>query len=177
MTSHALVDDREPWERQPREPARAYSTFRRFRDLGSTRTAQQVVEVTEGEVSLRTVQHWHTDWRWRERARAWDEHVYRVEDDVRLEAIRSMHRNHSTAGRLALAKAIAALRELPDAAITGPVAVRLLDVGARLERSTLTTSVAELQGVEPVDDTEDPWEVIARELQGSPATVRDTETT
>lgn len=174
MSVRRPVEDRDLWERQPREPARAYETFRTFRDLGTGRSIAALVDQTGA--NPRTVKHWHSDWCWRDRARAWDEHLYRAEDDVRLEELRRMHRAHSTAGRLALTKAISALRVLPDASITGPVAVRLLDVGARLERSTLTTSVAELQGVEPVDDTEDPWEVIARELQWTAAEVRDTET-
>ena len=46
------------------------------------------------------------------------------------------------------------------------VIARLLELGAKLERSTLIVSVEELQGiaVEPDEDTEDPWERIAREL-------------
>jgi hypothetical protein len=46
--------------------------------------------------------------------------------------------------------------------------VRLLDIGARLERDTLTVSVAELQRQpSPVEHVDDPWDVTARELQGA----------
>jgi hypothetical protein len=89
-----------------------------------------------------------------------------VDDNARLEALRSMHHNHQVAGRLALSKALAVLQALPLDHIPGGAAVRLLDVGTRLERETLTTSVAEMQGRPPSEpEIEDPWEVIAREFQ------------
>jgi hypothetical protein len=44
-----------------------------------------------------------------------------------------------------------------------------LELGARLERETLTVSVAELQGFTGADSGgEDPWEAIARELAPPP---------
>jgi hypothetical protein len=62
----------------------------------------------------------------------------------------------------------AALRALSNIDVeripVGQVA-RLMELGARLERSTLLTSVEELQGIEDEDEeTDDPWERIAREL-------------
>ena len=79
-----------------------------------------------------------------------------------------MHRTHRVAGRVALSRALAALQALSPERIPADAAVRLLDVGTRLERDTLTVSVAELQGQpSPVEHVDDPWDVIARELQGA----------
>jgi hypothetical protein len=48
---------------------------------------------------------------------------------------------------------------------------RLLELGAKLERSTLIVSVEELQGLDVGEsDEEDPWERIARELDPRQAT-------
>jgi hypothetical protein len=57
------------------------------------------------------------------------------------------------------------LQALPGEAIPAGVAARLLELGTRLDRDTLTVSVEELQrqpSRAPVED--DPWDVIAREL-------------
>lgn len=155
----------EPWERRPDERTRAYEAFRVYRDAGAGRTIDPVAQVVD--VTVRCVRGWSSKFDWRERAEAWDDKRFRVEDLERLEAIRTMHSNHQRAGRAAMAKALAALQALPVDHIPAGAAARLLELGARLERTTLTKSVEELQGVQ-VDGTptEDPWDIIARELVG-----------
>lgn len=146
-----------------------------FRDAGPLR---QIADVSLPDVPASTVARWSTTHKWVTRARDWDDHSYRIADAARLDALRDMHRNHQLAGRVALAKAVAALQRIDVADISAAAAVRLLDVGARLERSTLATSLSELHGVEPFEpeSDEDPWDVIARELSGSPTEVRHTAT-
>jgi hypothetical protein len=160
-----VVTDRQPWERLDREHARAYAAFRAFRDLGPTRRVEQAIELTVE--ARRTVMRWSSTFHWFDRAEAWDEECYRIEDSERLEAIRQMHRVHQRAGRGALMKGLRALEALPDSHVPAGAAARLVELGARLERSTLITSVAELQGIEPEpeEEGEDPWAVIARELE------------
>jgi hypothetical protein len=162
------------WERQPREPSRAYAAFRRFRDLGPSRAPHLVVEASDGDLRPHTVARWQRDWHWTRRAREWDDHLYRVEDEARLDALRTMHRSHALTGRYVVAKALGALQRVDDADISPSSAARLIEVGARLERSTLVQSVADLQGIDREAVAEDPWDVIARELQGTAAPVRDT---
>ena len=160
------------WERQRRESSAAYEAFRAYRDLGPMRA---VADVRLEDVRSSTISNWAMRHHWRERARAWDDHAYREADALRLDALRNMHRTHQLAGRVAIAKALSALQGIEPADIAAGVAVRLLDVGTRLERSTLATSLAELQGVNvDVDDEQetDPWDVIARELAGTAATLR-----
>ncbi len=90
---------------------------------------------------------------------------HRIDDRERLEAIRSMHELHRKAGRAALSKAVQALTQLQPEHMPPSVIARLLELGAKLERSTLIVSVEELQGVDLVDEEpDDPWERIAREL-------------
>lgn len=152
----------QPWERLPGEPDRAFAAFRSFRDLAPS---ARKVEAVEAEVTPRQVRNWAAQWNWRDRAGAWDDELARVEDAERLEAIRAMHATHRRAGRAATVKAIQALSLLEPADIPAAAAVRLLEIGTRLERQTLVVSVAELQGIEVEDDgVEDPWERIAREL-------------
>ena len=153
-------DARSPWDRRADETARAHQAFRTFRDLGPTRTLAQLSDVAH----MRTLQQWAQRHDWRDRAAAWDDEVHRAQDARRLEAIRDMHEIHSRAGRAVLSKALRALDRVEPADIPPYVAGRLLELGARLERETLTVSVEDMQGVEP-GALEDPWEIVARELE------------
>jgi hypothetical protein len=154
------------WERQPGETSRAYVAFRRYRDLGPLRTVRASTDTPDGRRMPGHVERWASRHAWVERAEAWDEELYRIEDSERLEAIRRMHATHQRAGRAAMPKGLRALEALPVERVPAGAAARLLDLGARLERDTLLVSVADLQGVTVVEEEtfEDPWAVIAREL-------------
>ena len=158
------------WERQPKETTRSYGAFRLYRDMPPTgRTIEKVSE--QIDLSLRRTHEWAVAWRWRERALAWDDACHHIEDQERLEAIRSMHAMHRRAGRAALVKAMLALQLLQPEQMTAGTIARMMELGAKLERSTLIVSVEELQGLDVDDEepVEDPWERIARELDPNAA--------
>lgn len=166
MVKDSAGEPREPWDRRAGESARAYQTFRRFRDLGPLRDLRQLVD---DDLTLKSLRLWQTKFDWLDRSRAWDDRVHRLDDERRLEAIRGMHDRHARAGRLAMAQALAALNDVAASDIPPYAAARLLELGARLERDTLIVSVEELQGLTPPAE-EDPWDQVARELQGIPGT-------
>lgn len=157
---------RTPWDRRPGESVRAHQMFRRYRDLGPLRTLDVLVD-DAANVTPRTLREWSGRHDWRDRAAAWDDEVHRVEDLRRLEELRGMHDRHQRAGRAAMLKALAALQTVAPEDIPPYAAARLLELGARLERETLVVSVEQLQGVPPAP-AEDPWEAVARELEGLP---------
>lgn len=163
-----MTAEAEPvWERLPDEPTREHGAFRLYRDTPPPQ--RDLAEVaSKVNMSARSVRQWAVDWEWRDRAEAWDDACHRIEDAERLEAIRSMHALHRRAGRNAITKALQALDHLDPDLMPAAAVARLLDLGAKLERSTLVVSVEELQGVEVYEESEDPWERIAAELD--PAT-------
>lgn len=149
------------WERQHGEPGRAYAAFRRFKDM--TPAGRRLDEIADSAgVTSRSVRMWAAKWDWWDRAEAWDDECYRVDDQERLDAIRSMHANHRKAGRALMMKGLQSFSNVDSADIPLVVAARLLDLGAKLERSTLVVSVRELQGVGA--ETEDAWQRLAEEL-------------
>lgn len=158
------LGDQPVWERQKGEPTRAYGAFRLFRDM---QPAQRSIGAVANQIDLsdRRTHEWAVQWHWKERTTEWDDACHRIEDQERLEAIRSMHAMHRRAGRAAIVKAVQALNLVdPQHMPIGAIA-RLLSLGAKLERDTLIVSVEELQGIEEIDeDSEDPWERIAAEL-------------
>ncbi len=71
----------EPWEQQPGEPNRWYARFERFRLAGPSRSLLGAVKAEREQVGKRSTrsvpQAWAKaaqQWRWRERAEAWDAH-------------------------------------------------------------------------------------------------------
>lgn len=157
------AEPKDPWERRDGEAAKPYAAFRAYRDLGPLR---RMADLDGGSFSPKMLRVWSARFDWVDRAAAWDDATHRVDDQRRLEAIRAMHDTHSRAGRAAMRKAIQALERLTPEEIPAYAAARLLELGARLERETLTVSVEDLQGLAPASlDGEDPWERIAREFE------------
>jgi hypothetical protein len=140
---------------------RAYEAFRAYRDLGPLRTLDKLADIT-GQ-NRQTIGRWSRTSDWVARAAAWDDEQHMIEDRERLEAIRSMHANHRTAARAVQAYALAALRGLDTESASPADVARLLDLGTRLERLTLTQSVEQLQRGEGIA-LDDPWTRLAREL-------------
>ena len=140
---------------------RAYEAFRTFRDIGPLRTLDKLADVTE--YKRQTIGRWSRTLDWIARAAAWDDEQHMIEDRERLEAIRSMHSNHRTAARAVQSYALQALQRLDISEASAADVARLLDLGTRLERLTLTTSVEQLQRGEGIA-IDDPWSRLAREL-------------
>jgi hypothetical protein len=152
------------WERLDDEPPHAHEAFRIYRDLPPAQRTMAAV-ATQVDAAERTLRGWAERWDWRERSAQWDDACHRVEDQERLDALRSMHATHRRAGRAAVVKAMQALSTMVPEDMPPSAVARLLELGARLERSTLIVSVEELQGVEVDEYEEDPWERIANELE------------
>jgi hypothetical protein len=76
--------ERAPWERRADETSHQYLAFRRFRDLGPSRSLRSLTGTPPGRRLPGNVERWATRHRWRERAAAWDDELYRIEDDARL---------------------------------------------------------------------------------------------
>jgi hypothetical protein len=168
------LPDQTPWDRQAGEPLKNYSAFRLFRDLTPMqRSFDRIAD--QANLSARRLRAIAVEWDWHERVSAWDDACHRIEDRERLEAIRSMHAVHRRAGRAAIMKALQALTMLDAETMPASIIARLMELGAKLERSTLIVSIEELQGIElgTDDDTEDPWERIARELDPANAPIAD----
>lgn len=151
----------DPWERLPEETGLAYSAFRQYRDLGPTRTVEQLQDVART-----SAERWSTRHHWVERAGAWDNERWRMEDAERLQAIRAMDETHQRAARVMITAGLRALAEQPK--LTPNQAARLVDLGTRLERAALLGEhlPAPPPGPAAVEEMS-PLERIARELAGT----------
>ncbi len=72
-----------PWGHQPREGERAYVAFLAYRDLGPGRTHEATRECLGKRPGyLKPIERWSASWDWRQRARAWDDHLQAGRDKV-----------------------------------------------------------------------------------------------
>jgi hypothetical protein len=79
--------ERAPWERLDSESAGAYIAFRRYRDLGPSRTVRASYGTPPGRRVPGHLQRWAAHHRWQARALAWDDECYRTADRRHLDAI------------------------------------------------------------------------------------------
>lgn len=137
------------WARQVGESDQAFQAFGLYRDLGPSRSTQQVALALSKSAPL--IRRWSARWAWVERASAWDDEADRLrrERDLveRQEARRKMLATHARSG--------AALHEIgaealgrfdlsnPDTveearrcidALSPLEAARLMEMGAKMER-------------------------------------------
>jgi len=139
MTKRSPIDldpGREPWDQQPREVAKQYERFLRFRDLGRMRsltTANKVLTEIGDELTYGYIRIQSHIYRWTERAQAWDRHQDELDRDRITQARRDMiDRHQKIAGALAK-KALGALRVLENADLEPSDIVRFLKLATDLE--------------------------------------------
>jgi len=128
---------REPWDRQPGESETAFARFRAWLALPPPRPRKAFAEMaglTDSCVRAQSGQ-----WRWPERARAWDARLTRKLDEATIQTTIDRHVKHIEATRGVLAFG---LRSLAAAAKSGDLAepadaARMVDASIRLERVLL----------------------------------------
>lgn len=175
----------EAFERLPGEPPVAWYSFCCYRDLGPTRSLDAVARQLRGQrgwedgrgtltkrrLRTRRLQTWSRDWRWRERAEAWDRFVDERVRAALIEEELAMRRRHIEAARRFQARALARLETFtPEELELSPAMVlRWLLAGMALEREAMALAAppAEPPGDVEYDVVEVP--TITRTRQDWPA--------
>lgn len=139
-TSQAPSRFVEEWERQVGEKPRAWKAFTLYRDMGEDRGVTKVRDVAGGAYKHSTLLTWAEQFRWVERARAWDNYVDRRRQAAFLKEQEEMARRHITTGRKLQDAGLAYVEEeLSDpeqrkAQMSASSALRFIDTGVALER-------------------------------------------
>ena len=130
----------EEWERQQGEKPRAWAAFQIYRDMGEDRGVTKVRDVAGGAYKHSTLLTWAEQFRWVERARAWDNYVDRRRQAAFLKEQEEMARRHIETGRKLQDAGLAYVEEeLSDAEqrkaqMSATSALRFIDTGVALER-------------------------------------------
>ncbi|BCJ61548.1 hypothetical protein [Micromonospora endophytica] len=124
-----------PWDRQDREPEKAYGYFVLYRDLGRTRTVAKVA--TEVNKSRDYLHKLATAWKWVQRAQAWDREEDRLYVEGLAEQRRDMAKRHARISSALQAKIVARLQTIDASKLSPGDIARWLEVATRVERLAL----------------------------------------
>ena len=134
-----------PWERQPGESPKAYRAFCIYRDMPPEfRSLRAVADRYYGGAGGGTVtkrlrvpgqiQKWSIQWRWVERARAWDDEQDRIAREEHRRAIREMRERHAREAVALQQKALERLRSLNPDDLSPRDLLSFIVEAAKLER-------------------------------------------
>lgn len=131
-----LDPSRDPWDQQPRETARQYERFLRYRDLGRMRSLtglnKMLTEIGD-ELTYGTIRIQSHLCRWTERAQSWDQRQDELDRDRVTKARRDMIDRHQKIAGALVKKALGALRVLGDTDLDPVDVVRFLKLATDLE--------------------------------------------
>ena len=132
----------DPWERQPGENTRWYSRFERFRLAGPNRSLLGTVNaelLDQGrKKQFKVPGAWNkaaAQWRWRERAEAWDELERQKTRETHSKEVEEMNRRHIQEAKALQQKAVQGLQSLKPGELSAFEVLRFLLDAAKLERS------------------------------------------
>jgi hypothetical protein len=138
------LDQPQPWERQPDEPNRWFDRFERYRLAGPSRSLLGILNAErqqKGAAKGKSLpQAWAnnaTQWRWRQRAAAWDEQQRQQARLAHAQQIEEMNHRHIQEARALQSKALQRLRALDVDSLSEAAVLRYLLDSAKLERTAL----------------------------------------
>ena len=171
---HGLADDRDLWERQPMESARAFAAFSRYRDMGPGQRSSAKVAQELGR-SKTLMDRWSSCWSWVKRAEAWDaEQEHTRAEAMRARQLQAVEEDFQLGAALT-AKAAKNLMALADAGLSAQEIVRLAHEGVVIKRLTLgmPTEVQRLtEGVPHERHHDGESDALARRILADPALAR-----
>jgi len=128
----------EPWQRLPRESAKAFAAFRAYRDTpAKDRSVVKCCTAYYGNASLAKVRQWKTwsaGFQWVERAPAWDGEQDRVAREAQLKAVSDMRERHAKQAMMLQQKAIKRLGEMEPDELSPQLLLQYLIEAVKIER-------------------------------------------
>lgn len=124
----------ELWERQKGESAQAYEAFVIYRDLGLERSLSKVAQQLDKSRTL--MGRWSGDWNWVERCRAWDNAKDAEARRAALQKYKDMNARHVKIALQLQQKALKAMEELPDDALSAKDIMTFIDKAISIEKMT-----------------------------------------
>ena len=172
MARKKAAAENELWERRPGESVRNYEYFCVYRDMRYTpaanaddipkldlkreRSLRSLAEKLG--VAKRTVGYLSARFNWVSRCDAYDLYILRRQRDKNEDRILKMRENHAAVGEQLWKRALRRIVTLKDGEIEAADAVRMADVGVKIERLSRGELTGEERGdsieVEYLDDTE-----------------------
>lgn len=123
-----------PWERQPKESAKAFEAFEIYCQMGTERSIQKVAQKLTKSTTL--LKRWSSQWDWQERCRAYDNERKRLEIAQEKKNIKKMQERQIQMAVLLQKKALQALDKIDIEDLPPRDILRFMTEGAKLEKQT-----------------------------------------
>lgn len=140
-----------PWNMRRDESAKAYQAFELYRDDGAERTHERVATACSKSVSL--IRQWSARYLWADRCQAFDEAASARAADKAMARHADVRARQAATGLAMQEKAMEAIRTHEPVGISAQDAIRMVKVGAELERRAL--------GLDTTDEGEGRLAIIA----------------
>jgi hypothetical protein len=127
----------DPWEVQPGESPRAFEAFTLYRNMTPRhRSLATVCRELYGDSAgnIRLVEKWSSEWRWRDRAAAWDRELDRRTREAQVQARKDMAERHAALAVEVQTKALDRLMSLTREELSAGDALKMLVEGLKIER-------------------------------------------
>lgn len=121
-----------PWERQPNEGIKPYEAFDLYCKQGSNRSIRKVAQQLGKSAAI--ISRWSSAHDWRERVRAYDNEMKRLEMEEKKLSFRKMNERQIKAAGVLQAKAIEALKTLDLTTMRPRDIAAFISEGVRIER-------------------------------------------
>ncbi|MFJ6014479.1 hypothetical protein [Streptomyces sp. NPDC092952] len=157
-----------PWEQQPGETSKKYGQFVTYRDLGRARTLPRAAELLQRHPV--TIRKASAEFRWLERAEAYDRHLDRLYEATWLEERRKAAEADARILGAAIGKVAQRLPHLNAAEMSAGDVIRLMDVAMRHRRVLFGDP---LETVVVTTESRSPLAGALEEFAGLPAAQRN----
>jgi hypothetical protein len=133
-------EEKQGWDRQPRETSRSYELFCVYRNLGPERSLAKARESASGIPSVPRLKVLSRKWSWVGRSRAYDDYIERQRRQQNERERRQMNERQARIGVLAQNIVVRRMERLlaevekDIAEMTPSDLARLLDIGVKIER-------------------------------------------
>ena len=146
------------WDRQPKEPPKAYQHFTVYRDSGPGRNLQQTCKITG--VSYSTISKASADWNWTARCDQWDAHLQATHDRAMVdEAARRGRRRMQTLDAL-LGVAAKGLKRISDSLDRADGKITLAEVSKAIDVAVKLTRLEEGLATARTDGETNDWKLV-----------------
>lgn len=149
MDTQNISSSVELWERQPGESVRNYEHFCAYRDMRYLPSSgDELPELAKKRprsirklaaalgLSRKTIEDLSTRFRWVERSDAYDLHILTLRRGANEAAYLKMLENQAAVGKILWKRGVRRLQSLVDGEIEAADAVRMTDVGIKIERAS-----------------------------------------
>jgi hypothetical protein len=133
-------DEKQVWDRQPRETSRAYELFCAYRDLGTERSLRKLKQGTNGAPNVNRLKRLSARWKWVERCQAYDDYLEQQDRLQQEKERREMRKRHAKIAVLGQNIAVKGLEKLlarvqeDEKAVAPADLTRLFDTSVKVER-------------------------------------------